>query len=248
MMSDLPLSTYALGMAAAVLTGLAKCGIPGVGILLVPVMAMIFEPRASVGVLLPMLLTADVMAVAYYRRDAQWNRILILFPFVAAGIGGAWLALHALRGAQTLFAPILGSLVLGMLALDLIRMRFGWERLPHHPLFKAGVGFLAGFSTTLGNAAGAIMNLYLLSHDLKKNEFMGTSAWFFLIVNCSKAPVFLHQGMITADSLRFNLWMIPGVVAGSLLGRWLLPRLSPPVFRNLVMILAAVAAIHLLLP
>jgi uncharacterized protein len=246
-MADLSLQTHLFAAVVAVLIGLSKCGIPGVGILLVPVMAMLFEARQSVGVLLPMLIMADVLALGYYRRHVQWGRILILFPFVAVGIGGAWGVLHALRDAKALFAPILGSLVLGMLALDVIRMRFGWERLPHHPLFKGGVGFLAGFSTTLGNAAGAIMNLYLLCHDLKKHEFMGTSAWFFFIVNCSKVPVFLHQGMITAESLRFNLWMIPGVVAGSMLGRWLLPRLSQRGFRNLVMILAAIAAVHLIL-
>lgn len=233
-----------LGGVAALLVGMAKNGVPGLGILVVPLMALAFPTRTSVGTLLPMLITGDIIAILYYRRHAQWSKLWGLFPYVACGMALAWFVLKRIDDDH--LRPLLGLLVLLLLLLELMRDRLGWTHLPHHPLFAAGTGASAGFATTVGNAAGPIMSLYLISRGLPKQQFVGTAAWFFFIVNVSKVPLYGGLGMITRESLLFDLAMAPLVVAGALLGIRLLPVISQKVFNRLVLILSAVAAISLL--
>ena len=233
-----------IGAIAAVLAGIAKSGVPGLGILLVPLMAMALPAKASVGALLPILITADVLAIGYHHRHAQWAQIRRLLPWVAAGMTAAAFALgrlddHAVR-------PLLGLLVLGMLAIEIVRRRRAWNRLPHHPVFAGVMGVAAGFATTLGNAAGPIMNLYLLARGLPQAAFVGTAAWFFCIVNLVKVPIFVHRGMITRESLLFNLLLVPAVALGAGIGFRFVSRVSPRIFFALVFALTAVAAVRLL--
>ena len=243
---ELNASQWALAALAAVLVGFSKCGVPGTGILVVPLMALVFPAKMSVGVLTPMLIVGDVFAVAFYRRHAQWNKLWSLFPSVAVGmVAAAWL-LSRVDSQQ--MKPILGWLVLGLLVLDFIRQQLGWNQVPHHPLFIVVMGFLGGFGTTLGNVAGPIMTIYFLARGLDKNAFIGTFSWFFLIVNVCKIPIYLHLGMTTTGSLEFNLYMIPLITVGALVGRWLLPRIPEKTFAALVMLLAAAGALRLIIP
>ena len=135
-----------------------------------------------------------------------------------------------------------------MILMELIRRRYGWHHLPHAPWFTNSTGLAVGFTTTLGNVAGPIMNLYLVARGFTKEHFMGTMAWFFLIVNASKVPVYGALGLITADTLRFDALLLPFVLVGGLLGRWLLPRIPQKLFETLVLVLAAAAAFRLLWP
>lgn len=234
-----------LGVLSALLVGFSKTGVPGLGILIVPLMALVFPAKQSVGALLPMLIVGDIFAVTFYRRHAHWNKLWPLFPWVLAGtLPGAW-ALKQFGNEQ--LQPALGWLVLGMIAIEVARRRGNWDHLPHHWAFAAVTGLAAGFATTLGNVAGPIMTLYFLSRGLDKNEFFGTAAWFFLIVNVSKIPIFAGLGMISADTLRFNLWMLPAIALGAAAGRWTLPRIPQRAFATLVMVLAAGAAARLLI-
>jgi uncharacterized membrane protein YfcA len=236
----------AVGAAAALLVGLTKTAMPGLGMLIVVLMAMAFDnAKLSVGALLPLLICGDLFAVGYYRRHAQWKRIWPLLPWVALGMGLAalflrWIPNHAFR-------PFLGGLVLALIVLDLLRRRMSWSRMPGHPAFGASIGVLAGFATTIGNAAGSIMIIYLLSHGLDKQRFIGTLAWYFLIVNAAKVPLFAALGMITPQTLLFDVFVIAFVASAALAGARLLPRIPQRVFNTAVLLLAAAAALKLLL-
>ncbi len=234
------------GAAAALLTGVAKSGVPGLGILAVPLLAMALPAKASVGAMLPILICGDVLVLARFRRHAQWSQIGRLLPWVALGMAGAYFALGRLDDRA--IRPLLGALVLAMLLLEIIRRRLSWERLPHHPVFVGGIGAASGFATTMGNAAGPIMNLYLLARGLTKETFVGTAAWYFFIVNFAKAPIFAARGMITRESLLFDLAVCPLVAVGTWLGARLLRRLTPTVFLAVVFVLTAAAALRLLWP
>jgi len=235
-----------VGGVSALSIGFSKCGLPGTGILVVPLMAWAFPAKESVGVLTPMLIVGDLFAVAFYRRHAQWNKLWNLFPAVVAGMAvAAWL-LGRVDNEQ--MKPILGWLVLALLALDLIRQKLGWEHVPHHPAFVGVMGFLGGFATTMGNVAGPVMTIYFLARGLDKNAFIGTFAWFFLIVNVAKVPLYFYLGMTTFGSLQFNLWMVPLVAVGAFTGRWLLPRVSQELFTALILLTAAIAAARLIIP
>ena len=232
------------GALLAILVGMAKTGVPGLGIFVVPVMALLFPVRLSVGALLPLLIAADVIATLFYRRHAQWPVLVRMLPWTYAGMAAASLVLWRL-GDQGL-GPLLGLLVLVMILMELIRRRYGWHHLPHAPWFTHATGLAVGFTTTLGNVAGPVMNIYLVARGFTKEHFMGTMAWFFLIVNLSKVPVYGSLGLITADTLRFDALMLPFVLVGGLVGRWLLPRIPQKLFETLVLVLAALAALRLL--
>lgn len=240
------LHTILIGSLAALLVGISKSGLPGLGILVVPIMAMVMPARESVGALLPMLLIGDLMAIFWFRRHARWAWILRLLPWVAGGMLAAAWTLARIDSAH--LRPLLGGLVLVMLALELARSRLGWNKLPHHPAFTASVGAAAGFSTTLGNAAGPVMNIYLLSRGLPKMEFVGTQAWFFFLVNATKVPIYASQGMISRSSLMFDLAVAPLILVGAWIGTVLLRRLPERVFFALVFLLALAGGLRLLWP
>lgn len=237
---------WALAIVAGLLVGFSKTGVAGMGILAIPLMAMAFGAKASVGTLLPMLIVGDVLAVSWYRRHAVWRHLLRLLPWVAVGLGLGYLALRPLKGPQ--MQLVLGVLILSLIVLQVVRSRLGdWmeHRLPHTWWFSAVVGILAGFATMLANAAGPIMVIYFLTRDLPKKEFIGTGAWFYLIVNLIKAPLFHTQGMITADSLLLNAWMAPAILAGAVLGIYALPRIPQGLFTRAVLVLALAASLYL---
>ncbi len=236
---------FAAAAIAALLTGMAKCGVPGLGMLSVPLMAMALPARASVGGMLPILLAGDVLAIAMYRQHARWDWIGRLAPWVALGLaGGAWWLSHL---SDSELRPLLGILVLAMVALDLARRRLDWHRLAHHPAAAAVVGTAAGIATTLGNAAGPVMNVYLLARGLPRHLFVGTAAWFFFFVNLTKLPVFIGQRMLTPELARLTALTMPLVALGGFVGRWLLARLPEHVFQRLVLALSALAGLRLLI-
>jgi hypothetical protein len=245
-----------LGIVAAFLIGVSKTGVPGIGILVVPLLATAFGGRASVGAMLPMLIVGDIFAVRWYHQHTQWKRLTELIPWVLAGMAlGAYVLwrLGEMGHRRDLLEPMIGTLVLVMLALHLLRQRWGGQLAPHSVLGIASTGTAAGFATTVSNAAGPIMGIYLTSLRLPKEQFMGTSAWYYLVVNLSKLPIFVAlslmnpaKPMITVRSLLFNVAVIPVIVAGVHVGRWLLPRIPQKLFDEIVLILAAVASVKLM--
>lgn len=244
---DLELTAYLLGFSAALLVGLSKTGVPGVAIPAILLMTEAFSgnEKTSVGALLPVLLVGDVFAVRFYRQHTQWKRLWGLFPYVLAGMIPGAMVLILVEDRQ--FRLVLGGMILGLLLLEVCRQRLDWRGMPGRWWFMATAGLLAGFGTTVGNAAGPVMSVYLISRGLPKQQFMGTWAWFFLIVNLCKVPVFCGLGMITPVTLGFDLVVAPMVVAGALVGKRLFLMIPQRVFNGLVLILAAVAAVRLVL-
>lgn len=254
-MPDLSIFQWLLGAMSAWLVGVAKTGIPGLGILIVPLMALAFGGRLSVGTLLPMLIFADCFAVAWYRQHTQWSRLWGLFPWVALGIGLGALALWQLgeQNGRDYLNPLIGALVLSMLSFSLLRKRLGERFEPHTALSKGFTGTLAGFATTASNAAGPVMAVYLSAQKLPKEQFVGTNAWFFFLLNVSKVPIFVlltllnpQKPLFTAQGLLFNLLIAPVILLGVWNGRWMLKRIPQHWFDVWVLILAALASVQLL--
>jgi uncharacterized membrane protein YfcA len=188
--------------------------------MVVPLLASVFGGRPSVGLLLPILIFADVFAVGYYHRHAAWKHIIRLLPWALIGIAGGVLVGKLISDA--VFNRLLAVLVLvgiGLMLWQDIRRNVS---VPDYWWFSMGLGMLGGFATMIGNAAGPVMSLYLLSMRLPKNIYIGTGAWFFFIVNITKVP--FHIGIwktITLQSLLFDVLMIPAIALGALLGIWL---------------------------
>ena len=232
----------------ALVIGMSKAGLSGFGLAIVPVMALIFGARESTGVILPMLITADIMAVIYYHRNAVWKHVIKILPWVAAGIVIALILGKYINNNQ--FRIVLISVVWIMLILMLVNdMRKKESKVvPENRFFKPFIGVAGGFSTMIGNAAGPVFNLYFLSMRLTKNEFIGTSAWLYFIMNTGKLPLqIIVWKNISAGSLMLDLFAVPVIAFGIFLGIHIVKLLPEKVFRYFVIIATLVSSTLLFL-
>jgi len=242
---------WLLAALAGLGIGVSKSGLPGISLLHVVLFAHLFPGLASTGVVLPMLIAGDLGAVWLFRRHAQWAHVTRTLPPAVAGVGVGW-AIMAWAQSEGVpgvrFNPIIGGIVLGLAVLQVLRhLQPGrFTHLPHTRGFAWTMGFVAGVTTMLANAAGPVMGLYLLAVALPKEEFVGTSAWFFLLINLIKVPFSLQLGLITPSTLGFNLLFLPAIAAGLFLGRALIARLPQRGFDLLVLGFAMAASLRLL--
>lgn len=245
-MPDFPLYKWALGAICAFSVGVAKTGVPGFGILSIPIFVLtVGDARLSAAWLLPLLICADIFAVIYYRRHAAAGALFSLLPWVVIGMAAGAVML---RYPDEIIRPVVGTISLVMLLLFLWRQR-KTASVPKADWRHAGFyGSSAGFATMVANAAGPVMNMYLLSKKLPREEFVATGAWFFFIVNLSKVPVYTNLGLFSTRSLSFDLALLPFVVCGALTGRRLLTLMPEKVFVNSVLVLAFAATFLLFLP
>lgn len=237
-----------LFLILAMVSGMAKAGLSGFGLAIVPVMALIFGAKESTGVILPMLITADIMAVIYYRRNAVWKHIIRVLPWVAAGIIIALIIGKLINNNQ--FRIVLITVVWIMLILMLVNdLRKNKSiDIPENKFFGAFIGVTGGFSTMIGNAAGPVFTLYFLAMRLPKKEFIGTSAWLYLIMNTGKLPLqVLVWKNISLNSLILDFIAIPVIALGIFLGIRIVKLLPENVYRYFVIITTLVSSILLFL-
>ncbi len=228
----------------AVLVGLNKTALPGVGIVVVPLIASFFSARASTGLLLPMLALADLFAVGYYHRHANWKIILKLLPAALVGIAAGSIIIRKIDDQA--LRPVIGIIVLVMLAMNVLREKYLKEDFSQSKMFAGFMGFSAGLTTQLANAAGPIMTIYLLAMKLAKYEFIGTGAWYFLILNWLKMGIFATEGRITMQTMAADVAMLPLIAVGAIAGIFILKKVPQKWFNIVVQFLAAAAALKLL--
>jgi uncharacterized protein len=231
---------WLLGIFSAFMIGVAKTGAPGVGTMIAPLMVLtVGDARLAAAWTLPVLSTADVFAVAYWRRHAEARQLFSLIPWVLVGIAGGAVALSL---DEQIIRRIIGVIIVGMLLVYLWRRFRPVGQVEGNPAFY---GICTGFATTLANASGPVMNLYLLTKKLPKEKFVATGAWFFFVVNILKSPVYAWYQLYSRASLLFDLLMVPAVLAGALAGRWLIRHMPQRVFEVLVIGLTAVSCLFL---
>lgn len=229
----------------ALFVGMAKTGIAGVGMLIVPILATIFGGKTSTGILLPMLCIADVFAVSYYHRHAEWKYIWKLMPSTVAGVL-VGLYVGSLVNDQQ-FKLLMACIILVGLVIMVWRERKNTEiAIPHNWMFSSIAGLLGGFSTMIGNAAGPVMAIYFLSMMLPKNSFIGTGAWFFLIINLFKVPFHISVWKtIDLNTFVLDLAMFPAIMIGAILGFKLVKLIPEKPYRIFIIASTALAAIKL---
>lgn len=231
------------------LYGFSKTAMPVAGVLAGPLMAAALGATEAAGLMVPLLLLGDLFALAYYRQHADWSLIRRLVPGVLIGFA-VTAVLFALLSTQAL-GRIIGALILGSVLLELWRRwqeRHGGQLAPLRSW--AGVAFfgtLAGMTTMAANAGGAAMTLYLVKMRVSMLAFMGTSAWFFFILNLVKVPIIGGLGFITAESLVLDLWLSPLIVLGALIGVFVFRRMDERVFTYIALALSGLVAIWLVL-
>jgi uncharacterized protein len=245
-----------VGIIAGIIIGISKTGMPGGGIMVVPMLAWAFGGRESVGIMLPMLIFADVFAVYWYKQHAHWDKLYKIFPWVVAGlIVGAFALWYVGESGskKDIMSQVIGILVILMLVVRLARGKFGDKITPTSKIGVGITGLSAGFTTMVSNAAGPIMTIYLSALKMTKESFIGTIAWYFLIINVAKVPFFLiltamnpQKPMMTWEGFKIDLILFPSIFVGVWLGKWMLKKVSQRIYDDVVLILAALAAIKLI--
>jgi len=265
MLSEWGLGEWVLAAACALIIGVSKTGIAGLGMLGIVLFANLMPAKLSSGFVLPMLIMGDCVAVAAYRREAQWAMLLKLFPWTGLGVVCGYFAMGHFTNAQAGF--FIGTIILVFIAVHLWRQgakpRLSGGRFvggpsalrnvnadtstkTHGVWFVATFGIMAGFTTLVANAAGPIMAIYLLAMRLPKMQFMGTAAYFYLLMNCFKVPFMVDLGLINWESVKGNLLLAPAVFVGTLIGRVVLQKMNQRLFEAIALVLSVAAGLNLL--
>ncbi|MDX2111546.1 MAG: sulfite exporter TauE/SafE family protein [Verrucomicrobiota bacterium] len=248
---NLPLATLLMALFGALLMGLAKGGLSGLGNLTVSIFANCFDAKASVGILLPVLVLADIVAVIVYRKHAEWKYVWRLLPWMLVGVLVGWLALDFIDNKA--MRPLIGAILLSMTALHFYRV---WQTrrtpdnaallaIPHSLWFRMVTGIFGGFATMVANAAGPVATLYFFAVGLPKMAFIGTGAWTFFILNLVKVPFSIQQGLITADSLKLSLTLAPAAILGALVAPKIVKYIPQKLFETITWIFVVIGAVRL---
>ncbi|PIE99737.1 MAG: hypothetical protein CR994_09390 [Maribacter sp.] len=246
MQPDISTMAWFMALAATFVVGISKAGIKGVAIINVTLMALAFGAKESTGLVVPLLILADIFAVIYYNRHTQWKYILRFLPWILVGILiGVYIGMDLDR--QT-FKIGMAVIILGS-----VLMMYWWDRkktknVPTHWSFAGFIGILAGITTMIGNLAGAFSNIFFLAMRLPKNEFIGTAAWLFLIINLFKLPFHIWTWeTITPETLLINLKLAPAIFLGLFVGVRLVKVIKEGFYRKMILVLTALGAIMILI-
>jgi len=226
--------------------GITKSGFSGVSMVHVYLFASVFGAKDSTGIVLPMLIAGDVFAMSVYGKRANWVYVRRMMPPTLIGVVAGWLLMFQLP--EVYYRPLIGFIVLGLTSLQIIRL---WKEewfagVPHSAWFAWSMGILVGLTTMLANAAGPVFGLYLLAIGLPKLEFVGTAAWFFLILNIVKIPFSWSLGLIRLDTLALNAMLIPLIGLGLWVGSLVIRKIPQRLFDSIILILTGTASIRML--
>ena len=243
-------TAWALLAVAALMVGFAKTAVGGAAAISVAVFAAVLPARESTGVLLPLLIVGDVVAVRSYRAHAHWGTLLRLLPAVVVGVLVGVVFVD--RVDDTVMRRTIGVILLGLVLLHVVLRRRG-DGLPArggsglcHHVATGGYGSLAGFTTMVANSGGSVMSLYLLSSGLSILGFLGTTAWFFFLVNLFKVPFSIGLGLLSTSSLVLDAVLVPCVLVGTYVGRRVIGRIDQKRFESLVLVFTALSTVPLL--
>jgi len=265
--AELTVTHWILLAFGSLIMGMSKGGLPGAGNLTVAIFALVLEDALgpvgvplSVGLLLPVLISADVTATLVYRRHADWKFIARLLPFFLVGTVLGWWVFDFFQAGDDrvrLLKYVVGAILLGMTALHFLvkarkrsKISGVGEDCGSAPKGSVSLGvlfgLLGGVATMLANAAGPVAQLYLLAMALPKYAFIGTSAWLFLIVNIVKIPFMIDLEIITVDSMSVSWWMFIPAVLGAIVAPFIVKLIDQALFERLVWLFIVIAGIRML--
>ncbi len=238
-------NAFFLAASSAFLLGISKAGIKGIAALIVTGLALAYGAKNSTGIMMPLLICGDIMAVSYYKRHVKWHYIKKLLPWMILGV------LVGVLGGQAISEK---AFTYGMVIIILgsVLMMYYWEQkkrktVPTHWSFSSLMGVLAGFTTMIGNLAGAFANIYFLAMRLPKNEFIGTAAWLFFIINVFKVPFhMLAWKTINESSFATSATLLPFVVLGFLVGVQIVKKIENDNYRKLILLFTALGGVAIL--
>ena len=274
MLPTLTAITWILLMVVASLCGIAKTALPGAATIAVALCTAVMPAKESTGAILLMLMTGDLLAVWSYRRDADFHMLRRLVPAVLTGVGAGALFLHLASNDST--RRLIGVILLLLVAITLTQRRSTSRRAPDGAsaaqapsppaptletqeatttlatsttsgrLARLVYGSLAGFTTMVANAGGPVTSMYFLACRYPVKAFLGTTAWFFFLVNLVKLPFSISAGLVNTTTMSLTAICAPVVIVSALAGRRLAERMDQRVFEPVIVALTIISALPLL--
>ena len=238
--------SFLIALGCAFLLGVAKSGIKGLAVLIVTGLALVYGARESTGILMPLLICGDILAVLYYKRHVKWIYLIKLLPWMVTGV------ITGVFFGKDLPEDLFKSGMAVIILLSVVMMYY-WEQkknkqVPTHWIFAALMGMMAGFTTMVGNLAGAFTNIYFLAIRLPKNEFIGTAAWLFFFINLFKVPFHVWSwGTMNWTSFQVSLSLIPAVILGFSLGVFLVKKIKNDKYRLIILLMTGLGGLVILL-
>ena len=244
-MLEVGILNFSLAAFCAFLLGVSKSGIKGIASLIVTGLALVYGAKNSTGILMPLLLVGDVFAITYYKRHVQKEYIIKMLPWMVIGV------LIGVVGGQYITESLF-KYGMAIIILFSVGLMYYWENkkdktIPSHWTFASSMGILAGFTTMIGNLAGAFSNIYFLAMRLPKNNFIGTAAWLFFIINAFKVPFHIWTWeTMNSTSLQISLQLVPFVIIGLVAGVFLVKKIENDSYRKLILLFTAIGGVAIL--
>ena len=237
---------YFMAGLVALFIGFSKGGLAGtLGTLATPLMVLVMPANQVIGLVLPLLMVADVFAVASHWKRWDWRLIVLMMPGAVVGVT---IGTYFITNAPTESLKIaLGIIVLIFAIYKILEpwlfRSFNYEARDWHGVFA---GTVAGFSSALAHTGGPPVNIYLLMRRTSTQVFNATSALFFAILNWVKVPYYLYAHLFDFQRLQSMIWIVPLLPLGVWAGKWAADKISQKIFDRVVIVLLFVTALLLI--
>lgn len=236
---------WAVAIAAVFIVGLSKSGLVGsMGMVAVPVLALVMPARDATGMMLPVLLAMDAIAIWVYRKEANWHVLRIMLPGAVVGTIVGWLLWSVVTDAQVLL--VVGIITILFMLDALLPLR---KRLPDTPPSRpwgAFWGATAGLTSFISHTGGPPFQIYTLPLKMTPTVYSATTAFFFAIVNTMKLAPFYFLGQLSVSNLELSAALIPFGLLGVGIGVYLVRRISTKAFYQIAYVLILLLGIKIL--
>lgn len=246
MTSNLALFFVMVALVAFII-GLSKGGLGGtLGALATPLMALVMPADRVIGLVLPILMLADIFAVALHW--GRWNGRLV-WLLIPGSILGVTIGTFFITNAPTRSLQIALGVIILLFAIYRISEKRILKSLKYQPCDWHGLlaGTVTGFSSALAHTGGPPVSIYLLMQEVTPRVFIATSAIFFLILNWIKVPYYFYARLFDFQKLWQIAWLLPLVPIGVWVGRWAAGKVNKEIFEQIIIALLVVTAVMLIL-
>jgi len=209
---------------ASLFVGLSKGGLPGIGMISVPLLALVISPVAAAVLLLPIYILSDVVGVWLYRRDFSSENLKVLIPAGVLGVVAGWST--AAFVSDQMVSLLIGLLGAGFCLDRWISNSAGLKASQPSLIKGMGWGVLSGFTSFVSHAGSPPYQIYVLPQKLPKLVFAGTTTILFAVVNLAKIIPYSSLYPYSAATIKLSLVLVPLAAVGTFAGRYLVQHLS----------------------